>query len=560
MLEDLSIKDFALIDSISIEFGAGLNVLTGETGAGKSILIGALTFLLGGKATVDSIRTGAESTRVSGTVKIDKNSRAVRTWLEERGIETENDRVLLRRTIKDNGKTGAWIQDVPVSRSDLAEFTGYLVDVHGQHDHQSLFRLDEHRRFLDSFAGLSDDVLAFTRLYSELAEKRALYNELNTSEQERIRRKEVLEFSLEEIQRAKLTANEDEILAAEETRLSQHERLFSSVDSIVEVFLSQSGVVHDLKKALGGFESAAAIDPSLQQARGRLESAYYELEDIAEELRRYRDELVYDPARLETIQERLSDLYKLKKKYGSTIEDIMAWAKNAELELEQLDGWESNRSALEIQLADLERELFKIGSDLSQRRKRASSALESGVEGVLKSLGMSGTRFSVSLGLRPGTDTMQRSGPYGFDTIEFLISANPGEPLKPLSKIASGGELSRVMLALKTVLTSADETDTLIFDEIDTGIGGEVALSVGKHLKELAESKQILCITHLASIAAHANHHVKIEKKVMEGKTVTGAFGIKDQERVEEIARMLAGDGVSDASLRHAQELLARFN
>lgn len=560
MLEDLSIKDFALIDSISLEFGEGLNVLTGETGAGKSILIGALTFLLGGKATVDSIRTGAESTRVSGTIKIDKNSRVVRAWLEEKGIETENDRVLLRRMIRDNGKTGAWIQDVPVTRADLAEFTSFLVDIHGQHDHQSLFRLDEHRRFLDSFAGITEDVSAFTQLYSELAAKRATYNELNTSEQERNRRKDVLEFSLDEIQRAKLSINEDELLEAEEARLSQHERLFSAVDSIVEGFLSQSGIVHELKRTLSGFETAASIDSSLEQSRGRMESSYYELEDIGEELRRYRDGLVYDPARLETIQDRLSELYKLKKKYGSTIEDIMTWAKNAEAELEQLDGWESNKSALEQQLTDLERELFKIGSDLSQRRKRASSALESGVEGVLKSLGMSGTRFNVALGLRPGTDTMQRSGPYGFDTVEFLISANPGEPLKPLSKIASGGELSRVMLALKTILTSADETDTLIFDEIDTGIGGEVALSVGKHLKELATSKQILCITHLASIAAHANRHIKIEKKVAEGKTVTGAFVIRDQDRIEEIARMLAGDGVSDASLRHAQELLARFN
>lgn len=559
MLEDLHVKDFALIDSVALEFGKGLNILSGETGAGKSILIGSLTFLLGGKASQDSIRTGAESARVSGTVFIEKDALEARKWLTDKGIVPENDRVLLRRTIRDSGKTGAWIDDIPVARAELAEFTSFLVDVHGQHDHQSLFKLDEHRRFLDSYAGITDEVANFTKLYGNLADKRTRFDEMNTSELERNRRREILEFSIDEISRSSLKPGEEESLTAEETRLAQYEKLFSVIDSMVEGFYGDEGSLHGLKRILSSFDTSSSIDNSLDQNRGRLENAYYEIEDIAESLRQYRDGLVFDPARLESVQERLSLIFKLKKKYGSSIEDILAWETSASAELEQLAGWESNRNEMEKEIAELEREVYRVGSEISAKRKRASSALESGVEKVLRSLGMTGTRFSVSLTLRPGTDTIQRSGPYGFDTIEFLISANTGEVLRPLAKIASGGELSRVMLALKTVLTEADETGTLIFDEIDTGIGGEVALAVGSHLKELAKSKQVLCITHLASIAAHADHHIKIEKRIEANRTVTNASGIEGRYRVEEVARMLAGDGYSDASVRHAEELIAKF-
>lgn len=458
MLEDLNVKDFALIESVSLEFGRGLNVLSGETGAGKSILIGSLTFLLGGKANQDSIRTGAESARVSGTVLLEKDALAARSWLADKGIVPENDRVLIRRTLRDNGKAGAWIDDVPVTRVELAEFTSFLVDVHGQHDHQSLFKLDEHRRFLDSFAGITEEVSQFTQLYGSLADKRSRFDEMNTSEQERNRRKEILEFAIEEISRAELKAGEEDSLIAEETRLAQYEKLYSIIDSITESFFGEDGTVHGLKKILTNFDASAIIDGSLDQNRGRLENAYYEIEDIAEGMRQYRDGLVFDPGRLEAVQERLSVIYKLKKKYGTSIDEILAWSARAERELEQLSGWESNRQEMEKEISELERDVYRAGSEISAKRKEASSRLEKGVEGVLRSLGMAGTRFSVSLTLRPGTDTMQRSGPYGFDTIEFLISANAGESLKPLTRIASGGELSRVMLALKTVLTAADET------------------------------------------------------------------------------------------------------
>ncbi len=560
MLEDLTVKDFALIDSASLEFPAGYTVLTGETGAGKSILIGSLTFLLGGKATTDLVRTGADEARVSGTICCAEESASAREWLASRGIETENGRVLVRRTLRANGKTGAWIQDTPVTRTELAEFTSFLVDIHGQHDHQSLLKVEEHRRFLDAYAGLTDDVRAFTALYADLAAKRKLRDEMSTSERERAEKAELLRFAREEIAKADLKAGEDEELAAEEQRLSQHERLYSLTEQVTASLSGHDGAVALLKRARASLESAAAIDQTLSAYLGRLESAFYELDDISDALNAYESSLAFDPARLETIEERLAFLFRLKKKYGGTIAEVVAYAEDAAAQLERLEGWETNRTALDAEIASLEKAVYRAGTALSERRRAASSTLQTGVEGILSGLGMAGTSFRVRIDRREGSDTMQMSGPYGFDVIEFMISPNAGEPLRPLAKIASGGEISRVMLALKTVFAAADESETLIFDEIDTGIGGEVALAVGAHLKGLSAKKQVFCITHLASIAARADNQIKIEKAVVSGKTITKAYPVEGKRRVEEIARMLAGDGVGAASIQHAEELLAKYS
>lgn len=559
MLEDLTVKDFALIDSVSLEFSRGFSILTGETGAGKSILIGSLTFLLGGKASMDLIRTGADEARVSGTIFLEPNARSAREWLSDHGIQPENDRVLLRRALRTNGKSASWIEDTPITRAELVEFTSLLVDIHGQHEHQSLLRVEEHRRFLDAFAGIEDEVRAFTAYYSELAAKRKLRDEMSTSEKERAEKAELLRFAIDEITAAKLSPSEEDDLSAEEQRLSQHEKLFAVLEQLTESLSASDGSVPKLNRSRSWLETISSIDPSLSPLLSRLESAYYELDDIADSLRQYHAGLAFDPSRLEFIQERLSVIYKLKKKYGATVPDVIAYVESAETQLVQLESWESNRKQVEQEIADLERTVYRAGTLLSEKRRQASEALEKQVEEILGSLGMVSTRFRVQITLREGTDTMQKSGPYGFDTIEFMISPNAGEPLRPLVKIASGGELSRVMLALKTVLSAADEAGTLIFDEIDTGIGGEVALSVGAHLKALSAEKQIICITHLASIAVRADNQIKIEKTVQSGKTVTRAFPVSGTGRVEEIARMLAGDGMSAASVQHAEELLSRY-
>jgi len=559
MLEDLSVKDFALIDTVSLEFGKGLNILSGETGAGKSILIGSLTFLLGGKAGPDSVRTGTEEARVSGTILLEPNCKQARSWLADKGISPDDDRILLRRTLRSNGKSSTWIQDTPVTRNELSEFTSFLVDIHGQHDHQSLLKVDEHRRFLDSYAGIVDEVSAFTALYITLANKRKTREEMNSSESDRKQKIELLTFAIDEIRKANLKTGEEEELDAEEQRLSQHEKLFSLVDQIAETLSGSDGTVLSLKKTRATLEAAAGIDAILSASLSRLESSFYEIEDVAETMRQYRDSLTFDPKRLEQIEERLSLIFKLRKKYGTTISEILDYADEAERQLEQFSGWESNQATIDAEISDLEKKIFIAGTSISEKRTKASKSLQEGVESILRTLGMTGTRFLVDLCRRESSETVQNSGPYGFDNIEFMISANPGEPLKPLARIASGGELSRVMLALKTVLADADEAGTLIFDEIDTGIGGEVALAVGGHLKKLSGRKQILCITHLASIAVRADNQIKIEKSIQGCKTITQAFSVSGPTRIEEIARMLAGDGFSAASMQHAEELLTKY-
>ena len=563
MLEDLTIKDFAIIDSVQLEFTKGFNVLTGETGAGKSILIGALSFLLGGKAEVSQIRDGAQEARVSGTILISDRQKEALAWLAERNIEPENNRILLRRTIKDSGKTAAWIQDTPVTKNELADFTGFLVDIHGQHEHQSLMRVSEHRKFLDAYAGIVPQVEAFTELYNQLVEKRKILAEMNTSDAERNQKIELLKFAVDEIENANLKPQEEDELSAEEARLTQYEKLFDEIDQLSQLFNSEGGAVSLLKRSRPVMEKVSSIDSSLSSLSGRLETAYYEIDDIAEEIKTYKNSLIFDPSRLEQVQDRLALIYKLKKKYvpknDGTIADLLDYKAQAEAQLEQLSSFEGNRSALEAEVNEIAKKVSIEAKSLSEKRNGAAKEMAEKIQAVLANLGMKGTVFDAGLSIKPQTGGVQRCGPYGVDNIEFMISANPGSPLRPLAKIASGGELSRVMLAFKTILADTDTTPTLIFDEIDTGIGGEVAVAIGDHIKKLAAKHQILCISHLANIAVCADTHIKIEKSVNHEKTTTSVRVITGQDRITEIARMLAGDSASAASLEHARVLLSKY-
>ena len=582
MLEDLSIKDFALIDQASLEFGEGFTVLSGETGAGKSLLIGALSFLLGGKAGVEQIRTGAHESVVSGTFFLGKTPQTVRElspeeepsnafeWLNLHGIEAEDSRVLLRRVIRENGKSGAWIGSTPVTRSDLAEFSSFLIDIHGQHEHQSLMKVSEHRKFLDSYAALTERVAEFTSLYSDLVAKRKLLDELNSDDRDRAQKIDFLTFAVKEISEAKLKPNEDIELDEEEKKLSSFEKLYSDVEQLNSALSGGEGqaVVSMLKKLRVIADSAASSDKSLQKLSERLDSAFYELSDIADEYKSYEQGLVFDPARLAEVQERQTLIYNLKKKYASSVSaplaEVISYCEKAQSRLEELDGSSNKKDALEKEIAELGKKVYVEAKKISEARKGAAQKMSAGVVSVLSALGMNGTRFSVQVAEKSGTDVTQKCGPYGIDDIEFLISANPGQPLQPLAKIASGGELSRVMLSLKTILCQSDSTGestvgTMIFDEIDTGIGGEVAVSIGSHLKKLAKNRQVLCITHLASIAVYADNQVKIEKAVSDGMTQTHVHGISGEERVSEIARMLSGDTASAESLEHARSMLAKF-
>ena len=567
MLEDLTIKDFAIIDCVTIDFNKGFTVLSGETGAGKSILIGAVSFLLGGKAEVSQIRAGCHEASVTGTFYFspDTDMSEAALWLNEHGIELEENRIILRCFIKDTGKSSAWIVNVPVTRADLAEFSSFLIDIHGQHEHQSLMKVPEHRKFLDARAGLVEEVKHFTSVYSELVEKRRLLQKMNSSDSERLRKIDMYEFAIKEIEEAKLKPDEDIALEDEENRLSSYEKLFSGIEAIKSTLDgADSSVVPLLKKIRRESQLVSSLDKSLVSLDGRIESSFYELSDICEEYENYARKLVFDPVHLQEVQDRISLIYNLKKKYASSssasLKEVFDYYENAKSELEKLGAGAESREELEKNVSELEKNVYVLAKSISDKRKTAAANMSSEVESLLKQLGMNGTRFSVGINEKPGNDVEQRCGPYGMDNIEFLISANPGSPMLPLAKIASGGELSRVMLALKTIFAQNDAVQTLVFDEIDTGIGGEIAVAVGKHMQNLAKNRQILCITHLASIAVYADNQIKIEKGVVNGKTASNVHPVTGEDRVGEIARMLSGDSVSPESLEHARSMLLKFS
>ncbi len=576
MLEELNIKDFALIESDFLEFENGLTVLSGETGAGKSILIGALSFLLGGKAELSQIRSGKSEASVSGvfTINPDKVRKNIQEndeaqnaaeWLEIHGIEIENNRVLLRRFIRDTGKSAAWINNTPVTRSDLAQFSSFLVDIHGQHEHQSLMRVSEHIKFLDSRAGLTNEVAEFTKYYAALVSKRKEFAEFMQNSSERLRKIDMCNFAIQEIEKAKLKKDEDTLLEDEEARLSSFEKIYTSVENINTLMSeSEQGIINSLKKIRRESSSVAQMDKSITSLDERIESAFYELSDLAEEFSNYQQKLVFDPNRLTEVQERLSLIYNLKKKYASSVNaplaEVFEYFNKAQNYINENSGENNKEDVLKAEIKELEKEVLTRANSISARRKEVAQKLSSEVDAILSKLGMNGTHFEVSLTEKLGTEIEQKCGPYGKDNVEFMISANPGTPLLPLAKIASGGELSRVMLALKTIFAQNDSVETLIFDEIDTGIGGEVAVSVGSHLKNLAKNKQIFCITHLASIAVYADNQIKIEKAVSGGITSSNVYLLSGENRVTEIARMLSGDSNNEQSLEHARTMLQKYS
>ena len=599
MLEDISIKDFALIESTVLEFHNGFTVLSGETGAGKSILIGAMSFLLGGKADVSVIRAGKSEASVTGTFYLgvntnpkngrvkalskacldrtylgenelsnrtnDEEPQTAYEWLEQHGIEVEDNRILLRRFIRDTGKSGAWINNTPVTRADLVSFSSFLIDIHGQHDHQSLMKVSEHRKYLDSVAGITDKVLEYKTQYALLVQKRDELEQYSMSESERLRKIDMLSFAVKEISDAKLKKDEDLALEEEESRLSSFEKLYSSMEEINQLLSSNdSNIIDGIKKIRRNISYANDLDKSLSTLNERIESSFYELSDISEEISLYMQKLVFDPARLEEVHNRLSLIYNLKKKYASSVNaplsEVFEYFEKAQKFLDENIDSDEKKQKLLVEIKQLEKDVLLRANQISEIRKKSATSLEKEVDSILCNLGMKGTSFGVSIKDKAGSEIEQKCGPYGKDDIEFLISANPGNPLLPLAKIASGGELSRVMLALKTVFAKSDNVGTLIFDEIDTGIGGEIAVSVGNHIKMLAAKRQIFCITHLASIAVYADNQVKIEKNVSGGVTASNVHVVAGEERVLEIARMLSGDSNSTESLDHARTLLTKYS
>ena len=560
MLEELVVQNYALIDRLQVRFSPGLNILTGETGAGKSILIGALGLILGMKADTGAIRAGTEEIDVSGIVKPDNNP-DVQTWMEEKGIAAENNSIIIRRVVKKNGKGTIYVQSTPFTLAALRELTGMLFDLHGQHEHQSLLSPENHRRLLDHYGNITAAVTAFSALYARLLKVREEHAALIAEQRERVRKVELLEYAIQEIEDAKLTVGEEEQLRQEQNLLANHERLIQLVEEVYGATAeSRGGALSNLRQARGLLAEIVKIDSHLNDSNQQLENVFFELEDFVENLGRYKGSINFDPARLEKIEERLDLIKRLEKKYGGTIEEVLAHLEESRRALEGIQNSDATQKKLEEQITGQEKELKARAANITHLRKQAAGGLQEKIVGELKQLGMPKVRFQVQIEDRTSDSGKVLYAGTGKDKVEFLIAPNLGEPFKKLVQIASGGELSRIMLAIKTVLAESDHINSLIFDEVDAGIGGEVAIAVGERLRGLAKSKQVLCITHLATIAVQADNHIKVEKITQADRTFTRVSPVTGLERQEEIARMLAGDRTGDTSLKHAQELLQKYS
>ena len=559
MIERLTVRNFILVDHLEIEFTPGFNVLSGETGAGKSILVGALSMLFGAKGDTDLVRGGADEAVVAGEFRVTGHSEGLQ-WLSDHGIQPEDGVVLVRRTIRTTGRGTIHLQSLPVTRADLEEFAGLLLDLHSQHEHQSLFVETNHRRIVDRFAGIEEDVHAFTAVFNELGDVQRRLSEIESREADREREIEMLEFALEEIDQVDPAEGEAEQLENERQRLNQFERLAGHVEQAVQLLEGgEYAILPLLKRARQEFAGAARVDAQLSRDAERVDTAYYEIEDVAQTLAGYQESLAFDPARLEQIEERVSALRKLFRKYGETAADVRSYEAQARNTLEDLRGAGESRAALRERIATLEQEIGRRARAIHGARIAAARSLQERIAAVLSDLAMGQARFVVDLHTKTNDAGRLICGPQGADRVRFLISTNPGEEPRPLSRIASGGEISRVMLAIKTVVASVDDVRSLVFDEIDTGIGGQVALSIAAHMAELAHHSQVICITHLATLAVRADNHIVVEKSTGNDRTQVTVRPVVDAAREKEIARMLAGDIEESHSVEHARALLQRY-
>ncbi|MDE2058383.1 MAG: DNA repair protein RecN [candidate division NC10 bacterium] len=555
MLRELHITDFALIDELRVEFGPGLNVLTGETGAGKSIIIDALGLTLGMRGEAEQIRTGADGTTVEAA--FDRCDEEARGLLADSGIDCPPDEFLVvRRVLLREGKSKAYLNGRLSSSAWLRSLGELLVDVHGQHQGVALTQPSRQRLLLDAYGGLTDDVAAFRALYGRRQALRVEMDVLRAGEREKAQRLDQLQYQRGEIAAARLVEGEEEALIQERTILMHAERLHAAAHLGYEGLYGEQGSVAGRLAAIASkLKDAQRIDPRLHGMVDACEAAIASVEDAAAQLRDYREDVAFDPERLEQVEGRLHEIGKLKRKYGDSIAEILECAKSAEEELQRLTSSEQRGQEVERELATLEGTLAQRAAGLTARRRAAAERLAKAVQEQLQALRMEKAAFAVQV--RPHSES-GGSGleAHGADEVEFLIAPNPGEELKPLGRIASGGELSRVMLAVKAILAASDRIPTLVFDEVDVGIGGGMAAVVGQKLWTIAQERQVLSITHLPQIAALADRHFSIVKRVKGARTEIAVELLEGEERICEIARMLGATERSDTPLHHAREIL----
>jgi DNA repair protein RecN (Recombination protein N) len=561
MLRELHIRNFSIIDDISVEFEKGFNVITGETGAGKSIIIDALSLSLGERASGDIIRRGAKEAVIEAFIDISPEQLhpSTRKFLEDNGIDFD-DGLILKRIISSQGKNRAYINGSISNLQSLAEISKNIVDIHGQYEHQSLLSPDKQLDMLDTYGKLFPERQEAERAYEMMIATRNRILDLTGKEKERAQRLDMLRFQVTEIDAAELKPGEDEELEKEAKILGSAVRLAElSNNAYEQLYSSESACITNLSQILKDIKDISDIDTRASDALKSAENSLPLLEETAYFLRDYKDSLDFDPDRLEQVQTQLELIKNLKRKYGNSIQEIIDYREKAVNELDDLQFSEDKIESLMTELNDLKTILTKKVHSLSKKRKKNAKKIEAEVIACLSELSMPNTEFSIQITFEKGDDTTDglRVSHSGIDNVEFLISPNPGEDLKPLQKIISGGELSRVMLALKGILAGGDNIPILIFDEIDAGIGGKTADNVAGKLKDLSSSHQLICITHLPQIASPANRHLKIAKNIKKDRTFTEIRFIEKDERAAEVARMLGGN-ISDVSIKHAKELLKR--
>lgn len=562
MLRELRVRNYAVIEELDLLLPEGLVVFTGETGAGKSIIIGALALALGGRAQAEHLREGAEEivveARFSGPF-----DPSVEKLLESAGLASGED-LVLRRVVPSKGKSRAYVNGGSVTLSTLEAIGRGLVDIHGQHQHQSLLHPETHLDLLDGFGGLTDRRLALGEIFHRWTELRQERARIAAREEEKIHRMDFLSFQKGEIESFGLQAGEDEELTAQREVLRHAERLVQAAREAEALVYSgenpAAAAVHLAARKLG---ELSQVDPSLEQMGRLLEECQVQLEEAGREIQSYHRSLEDNPERLQEIEERLAGINRLKRKYGGSVEAVLERLGEINDEVNKLQAGEVRLADIDGELPDVEGKLSRQAADLSRLRQECRRELEKKIVAELGRLNLPGSSFEVSLRRRENPDGGlsvggERCGvdESGVDRAEFLLSANPGEPLKPLVRVASGGELSRVMLAIKTVLADVDRVPTLIFDEVDIGIGGRTARMVGDRLKIVAGRRQVLCVTHLPQIASLADSHYNIRKSTKKGRAAIAVKALGEKERVEEIARMLGGRKVTSVTRRHAAEML----
>ncbi|MHB9035913.1 MAG: DNA repair protein RecN [Armatimonadota bacterium] len=550
MLIELHIQNFALIDELRLEAGAGFNVLTGETGAGKSIIVDAMSAALGERTGSEVVRTGADKAVVEAVFDVSGNPAASRAAADY-GFEPEDGLLILSREIAQGGRSQCRVNGRPTTASVLKEITSFLIDIHGQHEHQSLLSVPTHIDIYDAWCGadvmrLRDQAAA---LFAELSAVCQERDRLQTDERERARLLDLYNFQLEEIASARLQPGEKEELAQERNRLANAEKLYAAASEIHDALGADGGSIDDLNAAAGSAEKMAVMDPSMSAFVENLNTALIAAQDALVQIRDYMDEVEANPDRLEQIEERLDIIRTLKRKYGDTVEDVLKYGDDLAGKIDDLTNAEARSGQLAGKIEDLTSRLSDVSSKLTSLRKKAAAKFQTAVETELADLAMGRTKFEVNI-------QSAEPGPKGSDALEFLISPNPGEPVKPLAKIASGGEMSRIMLALKSVTTSAS-VPTLVFDEIDSGIGGRTAQTLGDKIASLSRSCQILCVTHLPQVASKANRHFSIDKVVENGRSFVRVEALENDDRVAELARMLGGEESSTTAAQHAREMLS---